>query len=182
MRWFSKKIFVKWLRILHRDLGYFFVGITLVYGISGIVMIQKKHGQDPAYATINERFQLPKHLDEKGLTEYWHRKIDGYELNRIFSDDQKIKVFLAGGIGEYDVQSGLLVFEVYKRRPLVHFINRMHFNQIKGWTFFANFFAASLIFFAISGLFIVSGKNGFLKRGIWFMVAGLLLVIIFMWL
>jgi uncharacterized protein len=181
MKWFNKKNIVKWLRILHRDLGYFFVGITLVYGISGIIMIQKKHGQDPAYATINEQLQLPKHLDEASFVSYWDKEIHRYELNRVFSDHHKIKVFLVGGIGEYDAQSGLLAFEVYKRKPFVHFINRMHFNQIKGWTFFAYFFAASLIFFAISGIFIVSGKNGFMKRGIWFMAAGLLLVIIFMW-
>ena len=28
----------KWSRILHRDIGYFFIGTTLIYGISGIAL------------------------------------------------------------------------------------------------------------------------------------------------
>jgi uncharacterized protein len=175
------KSLIKWLRLLYRDLGYFFVGITLVYGISGIVLLQKKQGDDPAYKTIKINMQLPKNMDEDGFHAFWEKEIPEYKLNRVLRNQEKLKVFINGGVGEYHLQSGTLSFEVYKRKPFVYFINKLHINQIKGWIYFANFFAGSLIFLAISGLFIVQGKHGFKKRGIWFMLAGIMVVVIFVW-
>ena len=39
----------------------------------------------------------------------------------------------------------------------------------------ADLFAVSLIFFAVSGLFMVPGRKGFLGRGKWFLLVGLLI-------
>lgn len=44
----------------------------------------------------------------------------------------------------------------------------------------ADFFAISLIFFAVSGLFIVSKKNGIAGRGKWFVIAGICIPIIYL--
>jgi uncharacterized protein len=181
MSWLNSKKIIKWLRILHRDLGYFFVGITLVYGVSGIILVHKKQGVDPAYKTVRVTKQFPQNMNEAQFTALWEKELEDYKLNTVLSDQSKLKVFVDGGVGDYDIDSGKLSFEVYQRKPVVFFINKLHFNQIKGWTFFADFFSDTLIFLAISGLFIVQGKNGFRKRGIWFMIAGILLVLIFVW-
>jgi len=41
----------------------------------------------------------------------------------------------------------------------------------------ADLFAIGLIFFAISGLFMVRGKRGIAGRGKWFLIIGLLIPI-----
>jgi hypothetical protein len=43
----------------------------------------------------------------------------------------------------------------------------------------ADFFAASLIFFAVSGLLIVRGKQGVSGRGKWFLLLGLLIPVVY---
>ncbi|WP_154665659.1 hypothetical protein [Saccharicrinis fermentans] len=43
----------------------------------------------------------------------------------------------------------------------------------------ADFFAVSLIFFAISGLFLSRGKKSVKGRGKWFILAGIVVVVVF---
>jgi uncharacterized membrane protein YhdT len=43
----------------------------------------------------------------------------------------------------------------------------------------ADFFAASLIFLALSGLFIVKGKRGLAGSGKWYLIAGILAPVIY---
>jgi hypothetical protein len=45
----------------------------------------------------------------------------------------------------------------------------------------ADVFSFLLIFLALSGLVMVRGKRGFMKRGIWFMLLGFVLILIFVW-
>ncbi|MFO7864149.1 MAG: PepSY-associated TM helix domain-containing protein, partial [Salinivirgaceae bacterium] len=66
-----------------------------------------------------------------------------------------------------------------KKRPIITFLNQLHNNQKKGWIYIADTYAFLLIFLAISGLVIVNGKNGFLKRGVWLMVLGIIIVFLF---
>ena len=46
----------KLLRILHRDLGYFIVGMTIVYGLSGI-FLNHRHDFNPDYKIYITNFQ-----------------------------------------------------------------------------------------------------------------------------
>ncbi len=43
----------------------------------------------------------------------------------------------------------------------------------------ADIFAGSLIFLAISGLFMVKGKHGITKKGKWYLIIGLLIPILY---
>jgi hypothetical protein len=58
-------------------------------------------------------------------------------------------------------------------------MSQLHENQVKGWSYVADIYAGILIFLALSGLFMVPGKNGFMRRGIWWFVAGIILVLVF---
>ncbi|MCA1744435.1 MAG: PepSY-associated TM helix domain-containing protein [Bacteroidales bacterium] len=62
---------------------------------------------------------------------------------------------------------------------MVKFMSQLHENQVKGWSYVADIYAGILIFLALSGLFMVPGKNGFMRRGIWWFVAGIVLVLVF---
>lgn len=178
--WNSKKI-RKWLRIIHRDLGYFAVAISLLYAISGIILNHKKQGVDPAYKVILVESSLNKQLSLTEFHSAWEAKNFGVPLTKVISKPDGYKFFLAGGTGLYTSSTGYLSFEYYKKRPITHFINLLHLNQKNRWTLVGDFSAIALMFLAISGLFMVAGKKGFRKRGIWFMVAGFILVVVFVW-
>ena len=59
---FNMKNLRKWSRILHRDIGFFFIGTTLIYAISGIAL---NHLSDwnPNYSVENKHFKTDIHLE-----------------------------------------------------------------------------------------------------------------------
>jgi uncharacterized protein len=181
MSWLNKVGIRKWLRIIHRDLGYFVVGITLVYAISGIILNHKKRGIDPAYrtVTVNDTLQSGMSIEELHLF-FKHHYVD-YELNKVLPDQTRYQLFVKGGVGSYNVETGIIYFEVYQIKPFVSFINKLHYNKKKHWTIPADFFAGSLIFLALSGLFMVRGKNSIARNGKWYVLAGIVLVVVYIW-
>jgi hypothetical protein len=167
------------LRVIHRDLGFLVVGITLVYGISGILLNHIK-GKDPAFNIESKTIQLPAHLTTDELSDAW--KADGHlpHLNKILQvDENHSRLFLEGGIGIYNSTNGTLDYEIRSKRVLIYWINRLHYNKIKGWWPVADIFAGSLIVLAITGLFIVKGKKGLSGSGKWYLIIGILIPILF---
>lgn len=168
----------KWLRIIHRDLGFLMVGICLVYGLSGIILNHMNDG-DPAYKTVEETLSFEKNLSTDALTEAWNTKEDLPTLKLVREGKMSHQVLLDGGVGIYHIETGELSYEHHTKRPFIFWINKLHYNKIGGWTIMADIFAISLLFFAISGLFIVSKKQGIMGRGKWLLIAGILIPILF---
>lgn len=174
----SKTKIIKWLRIIHRDLGFLMVGVAIIYGVSGII-VNHIGDTDPAFETIEETVQIstnlthdeiPAAFEENGLP----------EIKRIATIDEELsRVMLDGGVGVYNSTTGEIAYELHTRKEIIYWFNRLHYNRVKGWSFMADFFAISLIFFAISGLFLVRGKKGVAGRGKWFLIVGLLIPIIY---
>lgn len=166
---------VKWLRIIHRDLGYLMVGVCMVYGLSGM-LLNHMDGKDPAYKTTTATLHLPTGLDREGLAAAWSAEGSLPPLKTTAPvDDEHIRLMLRGGIGVYSSATGTLDYELHSKRPLVYWINKLHYNKVGGWSFMADFFAGSLLFFAISGLFLVRGKKGIAGRGKWYLLLGLII-------
>jgi hypothetical protein len=94
-------------------------------------------------------------------------------------DDSRTRLFLEGGIGIYDCTDGSLSYETHQKRVLVYWMNRLHYNKVKGWSPIADFYAGSLILLAITGLFIVKGKKGLAGSGKWYVLIGILIPILF---
>jgi len=179
MKLWSKKNIRKWLRFIHRDLGYFFVGITIIYAISGIILNHKKNGEDPAYKTEYLSYQLASGLKPNQVTDYWKHHISDYALNRIIPAGETYQIYLKGGLGTYNPISGELSFEVYEKKQWVYFMNKLHYNSKKGWTLMADIFAIAMLLFALSGMFIVPGKKGIRGRGKWLIAIGIIIPFFF---
>lgn len=177
MKWSSKVI--KWLRIIHRDLGYLLVGLTLVYGISGY-LLNHLDGKNPAYKTVYNTVKLQGDLDSESLKTEWTNHSDLPKVNKVLPlQNGGYRVFFDGGIGTYNAQNGVVSYEIHKRRTLIYYINKFHYNKVDGWTFTADFFAFALIFFAISGMFMVRGKNSLAGRGKWYVIIGIIIPILY---
>ena len=167
------------LRIIHRDLGFFVVGMTLVYAISGI-LLNHMGTKDPAFHKEERTLQLPTNLTEDELWSFWHADNELPPLNRIFRmDENRSRLFLEGGTGIYNSSNGSLHYERYKKRVLIYWMNRLHYNKVKGWSPVADFFAGALILLAITGLFIVKGKRSIAGTGKWYLIVGILIPIIY---
>lgn len=174
MKSWSNRV-VRWLRVIHRDLGYLMVGICLVYGLSGM-MLNHMNGQDPAYKSSYRTVALPAGLEGRTLAEAWGAEEGVPALkNTMPIDEGHTRLMLEGGLGVYDRTTGTVDYEVHKKRQLIYWVNKLHYNRVNGWSIMADLFAVSLIFFALSGIFMLKGKNGLAGRGKWFLLAGLLI-------
>jgi len=170
---------IRILRIIHRDLGFFVVGITLVYAVSGIIL-NHLGTNDPAFRTEAKTIQMPVNLTETDLSDIWLADKSLPSLNRIMRIDEiHLRLFLGGGIGVYNSSNGSLYYETHTKRSLVFWMNRLHYNKVKGWTPVADFYAGSLILLAITGLFIVKGKKGIVGTGKWYLIIGILIPVLY---
>jgi len=132
----------KWSRILHRDIGYFFIGTTLIYGLSGIAL-NHMNDWNPNYSVEINRFttslNLEKSISTKNqvlllLDEINNR--DNYKKH-YYPNSNNIKIFLKGGSSiMVNIRSGKGYAEYLKRRPVFYEVNYLHYNPNKIWMWF----------------------------------------------
>jgi len=176
---FNFKVFRKWMRLIHRDLGFLMVGFCLVYAVSGI-LLNHMNGKDPAYKSTEVTLQFDRGLTRNELTDLWNEKGSLPPLKKVLHvNDTHIRLMLDGGIGSYDASTGEIVYEHHTKRQVVYWINKLHYNKINGWYIMADLFAGSLIFLAISGLFMVSRKYAISGRGKWYLIGGVAIPIVY---
>lgn len=167
------------MRAIHRDLGFLMVGVCLIYAISGI-LLNHMDGHDPAFVTKEKKLDLLPNLSNEELQVMWNDKKDVPLLKKVLPiDDEYTRLMLDGGVGVYDRINGSVDYEVHSKRQFVYWINKLHYNKVKGWSIMADFFAVSLIFFALSGLVMVKGKHSLKGHGKWYMAVGILIPVIY---
>lgn len=173
------KDFTYWMRVIHRDLGFLMVGLCVVYGLTGI-LLNHMNGNDPSFKTTESTIELKKGLNADGITYEWNSIEENPSLKKVFRiDDEHFRLMLDGGVGVYNSVTGVTEYETHELRPVIYWLSKLHYNRVSGWSFMGDFFAVSLLFFALSGLFMVKGKNGMSGKGKWFLLAGVLIPIIY---
>lgn len=189
--------------VVHRDFGYFFSGLIVIYCVSGIAL---NHREDWNPNLIIKKETIPLDLSTAMMERLWKLSTEKESVESELPEEpiQDILDYLTEQIGEekstgygfptsgqlkiyyrqssfhifLDEKSG--VYESVKRRPVFYHFNFLHVNTDKRWIWFSDIFAAGLILVNVTGLFVLKGKNGFLGRGLWFVGAGLLLPILFL--
>ncbi len=172
----------KWLRILHRDLGYLAAGLTLIYAISGIAV---NHVQDwNPNLSIDHAVESIGNAEGASAEEVLTRLGVPTEHKSTFRPNRNtLQIFAENVTYTLDISSGKVDIETTATRPGIYESNFLHLNHPKKlWTWVADAFAVVLIFLAISGLFMIKGKKGLSGRGKWFAGAGVLIPLVFLWL
>ena len=160
-----------WFRLnrsLHRDIGYFCVGMTLIFAISGIAL-NHIHEWNSNYQVTQQSFEIviSESDIEKDDFEVWLLQklaIEGQQINaRFWQSPSQYKLFLTQKTIYVNLSDNQVVLEEVKPRFLLRSLNFLHLNEAKkAWTLFSDFYAGLLIFLAISALFMVKGKRGVL--------------------
>lgn len=176
----------KWVRILHRDIGYLSVGLIIVYGISGIA-VNHVDIWNPNYiiekdslsiSTLNDSL-----LTDESIVEHVKTELSITDsVNSIFrSGTNSIQLFFDRKTISADVSLGDVEIETVKDRRVFRETNFLHLNNPKGvWTYVADLFALGLIFLSITGMFMIRGKNGIKGRGKYLIGISFLIPIIFL--
>jgi len=174
----------RWNNAIHRDIGYLAVGMTIIYAVSGIILNHFKAGdfKHPDYGTKTESFhvgfpdQKPDKsfalavLDQVGEKDAYKSHVVGAGYMQIFIQNGSVYVDLKNGDAELDKKIPRVVIREF---------NLLHYNNIRKWfTWFSDIYAAALIVLAVTGLFILRGRNGIRRRGAWLTAIGIIIPVI----
>lgn len=163
--------------IIHRYLGYLFLGITVVYAISGLAV---NHIEDwnPNYTVDKHHVTMPKPADPAKLSEAEGKQLftqlqvkEAFNPTNVFYPDEgTIEILISESEKiRVDTESWRAEHELTRRRPVLKLFNALHLNEPKkAWTFYADAYAIALLLIAITGLFMKKGKKGVWgEAGIW---------------
>lgn len=166
-------------RALHRDIGYFCIGLTLVFGLSGIAV---NHIDDwnPNYSVSVERIAIPKaealSNDDAAFDAYINSVLpEGLVLKTTFWESpNRYKLFFRHNITATAlIAEKQLVIERVEVRQVFRQVNFLHLNEAKRWwVWVSDIYAGMLMFLALSALFMVKGKKGVWSRRGLLVVAG----------
>ncbi len=170
--------------IIHRDLGYFFFGMVIIYAISGIA-INHLADWNPNFVSEVKEIKLGESIDITTLDKEKMISIldgigEGEAYNKhFFPNNKSVKIYIKGGTGFINLETGEGEITRQKKRFMFNELNFLHYNAPKKlWTLFADIFAIALVLLAFSGLFIIKGKNGIKGRGGILASAGIILPVI----
>ena len=173
-------------RKLHRDFGYFFSAMTIIYALSGIALNHRKDW-NPNYSIrrTEHLVNIPDdlHTNEKKAVEQILTQIGEQNNYRqyYFPSANELRIFMKGGGSvAVNLTTGKLLFEDLQKRPIFFEVNFLHYNPGKIWMWFSDLFCVALMFLAIGGLFILKGKNGITNRGAWLTASGIIVPVVFL--
>ena len=160
----------------HRDLGYFFSSLIVVYCISGIAL---NHVDDwnADFILKKDVIKIEKQYSAKKINEAHIRelgKLVGEEKYKIFDfpTADQVKIYYDNASLHVYLSQNKAVYERVAKRPVFYQANVLHRNSLKGWKWASDVFALLLLTITITGLFILKGKHGISGRGKWLIVSG----------
>ncbi len=157
------------MRIYHRYLGFFLAGIMAIYSISGMLMIfrdtdflKKENQKVLTVATGLESHAVGAAIKIKNL--------------KIISDTLDVITFPQG---TYNKITGVADFKVKELPYLLDKMTKMHKATNKDPLYYFNiFFGLSLFFFVISSFYMFMPGTTIFKKGMYFTLAGIVLVLV----
>jgi uncharacterized protein len=177
----------RWNNALHRDIGYLCVGMTIIYALSGIVLNHFKSGDfvHPDYQKSYREFKVSLPGDGKADQAYVYSVLGEQKIKdhykSFISGSSYIQIFLDKGWIYIDLNTGDAQMETKTPFYVIKEFNLLHYNNIKKmYTWFSDLYAVGLILLAITGLFVLRGKNGLIGRGAWLTAIGIILPALFL--
>ena len=161
---------------LHRDVGYLIVGLTIVYGISGLA-VNHRADWNPSYRAAKRTLQIqPIRATERDEIVRQARAALGVgEPRNVFRPDpDTLQLFFDRESFSIDLPTGAVIVDGIRPRPVLYEMNQLHLNTPKGaWTWIADLYAVALLFVAATGLFVLKGRTGITGRGAWLTAIGI---------
>ncbi|MDI9312635.1 MAG: PepSY-associated TM helix domain-containing protein [Limnohabitans sp.] len=172
-------------RGLHRDLGYFYLGLIISFALSGILMNHRDQFEAERYDVQTREIQVKLPTEDK-LTEDFAKNFlkqnnieDTYRKSRVRGGSFRISC--KNTDIEIDLASGKGEIESYKKTPLISQMIKLHKNTSNWWIYYGDIFGLSLILIAITGtIMIPAGRFSFKHRGWKLALAGIIFPLIFL--
>ncbi|AOW21995.1 hypothetical protein [Urechidicola croceus] len=158
-----------YMRIFHRYLGFFLVGIMAVYALSGIVLIFR----DTEF--LKKEVQIERTL-EPNIPQSELGKALRRRNFKVLKEEGDIIFF---NNGEYNKVTGFAKFTGKELPFVLKQMTKLHKANSKHPLFYLNiFFGVSLLFFVVSSFWMFLPKSSIFKKGIYYTIAGIILTVV----
>lgn len=165
----GKRSIQSYLRSLHRDIGFFVIGLAIIYGLSGIILIYR----DTDFLKSDQKIekQLKPNMEESKIGPAL--RIKKFE---VIKTEGSIVYFQNG---TYDKSTGMAKYTEKVLPAFIESMNGLHKTPSgKPTHWFSIFFGVCLLFLAISSFWMFKPKTKMFKRSLGFACAGLVFTII----
>ena len=175
------------IRNLHRDLGYFYIGLIISFAFSGILMNHRDHWHPEKYTVQTKNITINitknKEITEKYAEEIGKQLGIDDKIRRHKVKDNTLKISFEKNDVEIDLKTGKGEIVTFTKTPIISQAMKLHKRTSNWWIYYSDVFGLSLIIIAITGAIMTpTGKFTFKKRGWKLALAGLivpLLILIF---
>lgn len=165
----SKKNIHYYMRFLHNNVGFFIVGLVIIYSLSGIV--QTYRDRDIFKTTILVEKKLVPGLDVAKLKDALQMRsltIDKTEGGTLYFKD-----------GQYNTATGAASYTKKEFYSWILPFTELHKTSSKGIAhYFTTLLAVSLLFMSVSAFWMFKPGTKLFSRGVYLTVAGIVAAIL----
>lgn len=159
----------KWMRALHRDIGFLVVGLTVIYCLSGVVLTFRETNLLKSEQYIEKSVEpglsateLPGALHMKRL--------------KVTGEDGQAITFTNGS---YNKETGLASYTSMELPVALNALNALHkATSSSGKHWFTLLYACGLAFLALSSFWMYRRENRNFKRGLVLSSAGIVFAVL----
>jgi uncharacterized protein len=172
-------------RNLHRDLGYFYIGLIISFAFSGLMMNHRESWHPEKYTTETKTIQvkLPaeNEINEKFAEDLGKKLGIEDKFRRQMVKKGNFKISFEKHDVEIDMKTGKGEIVTFFKTPMISQMMNLHKNNSNFWIYYSDIFALSLIIIALTGtIMIKAGKFSWKNRGWKLAVAGIVFPLLFL--
>ncbi|NJM80216.1 MAG: hypothetical protein HC854_12455 [Flavobacterium sp.] len=173
-------------RSLHRDLGYFYLGLIITFAFSGILMNHRDNWHPEKFTIEAKEIQVDLPKNEKDIDDAFAENLTKEliikdKIKRHNIRKGKFKMQFENTEVEIDLETGKGEIVSFIKTPIVSQTMFLHKNTSNWWIYFSDIFGISLLFIAITGAMMIKhGRHTFKRRGWKLTLLGFLFPILFL--
>ncbi|MEW5676120.1 PepSY-associated TM helix domain-containing protein [Flavobacterium enshiense] len=173
------------IRSIHRDFGYFYLGLIISFAFSGILMNHRESWHPEKYTTETKAItvKLPSEDDiNEKYAENLAKELGVKDKFRRYNVKKgELRISLENTDIEIDVETGKGEIISFLKTPLISQTMKLHKSTSNWWIYYSDIFGLSLITIAVTGaMMITAGKHTFKRRGWKLALAGIIFPLIFL--
>ena len=167
------------LRNLHRDLGYFYVGLIISFAFSGILMNHRDSWHADKY-TVETKAITINVPAEKEITDQFAENLGKSlglkdKMRRQNIKKETLKISFENHDIQIDIKTGKGELVSFIKTPIISQMMKLHKSTSNWWIYYGDIFGISLIIITITGIIMIpAGKFSFKNRGWKLAIAGLI--------
>ena len=174
-----KKTLLEYMRTLHRNIGFFVIGLTIIYSLSGIVLVYRTTDFLKQDTLVQKT--IAKNMDPVALAQVLRVK----EINVAKIEGDAVSFHAGATIqnGKYDKATGMVSYTEKQLPAILNKLNGLHKASSRDTVHMVSVvYGLLLCFLAVSSFWMIKPGTQMFRKGITLSVAGGVAAIILLFL